>query len=57
MSDTLIKIGDIVFIKSHPKYPMTVESVEGGMAYLVWFHPTTHDFQRQRLNMSSLCKM
>lgn len=57
MSDTLFKNGDIVFINSHPKNLMTIESIEGGTAHLVWFHPLTHDFQRQRVTLSSISKV
>ena len=56
MSDTLIKNGDIVFIKSHPKNLLTVELIEGGSAHLVWFHPLTHDFQRYTVTLSSISK-
>lgn len=48
MTESIIKPGDIVCIKSHLKFPMTVENVYDGEATCVWFHPTNHEFQRQK---------
>jgi hypothetical protein len=56
MTDMTIKVGDIVAFKSHPKYQMTVEHIYDNEATCVWFHPTTHDFQRQVIQLKSLIK-
>lgn len=56
MADTL-KAGDVVIFNSHSDYRMTIESVEGVMAYVVYFHPVSGDFQRHRVNVSALSKL
>jgi hypothetical protein len=57
MADNL-KPGDIVYFPSHPKFEMTVESVESPYIVLVaWFHPITGDLKIQRVHSESLIKV
>jgi hypothetical protein len=56
MSESLIKVGDIVAFKSNLKLKMTVEHIYQNDATCVWFHPITFDFQRQKIKLEAIVK-
>lgn len=57
MADTTIKVGDIVSLKSHPKYQLTVEYIDGENATCAFFHPVSHDFQHHTIALRALIKI
>ena len=56
MADTL-QAGDVVTLKSHPDYPMTIEWINSGETSCAWFHPVTGDYQQRLIYASALIKV
>lgn len=56
MADTL-QPGDVVTLKSHPDYPMTIEWINSGETSCAWFHPVTGDYQQRLIYASALVKI